>query len=177
VLTIPINAVVPALTVRRRLQRPLLLAFLVCYVAGWVGLWAAPRTAALLWMLLLGVGLGTFAMVLALIGLRARTPETTAALATVTQGWGYLISGLGPLLVGVLRGLTGAYDGMFVMMLIGVGVLGGTGWLVTQQRYVDDEVHRPVPDRAGPADVVEAAGAEAPVALHVTEPGAASPRE
>ena len=51
---------------------------------------------------LLGVAMGTFAMVLTLIGLRSRTPETTAALSTATQGWGYLIAGAGPLLVGVL---------------------------------------------------------------------------
>ena len=52
-----------------------------------------------------------FPMVLTLIGLRARTPETTAALSTFVQGWGYVISGAGPLLVGVLLGATGSYTG------------------------------------------------------------------
>jgi CP family cyanate transporter-like MFS transporter len=179
VVTIPINAVVPGLTVRARLQRPLLIGFLVCYVAGWVGLWLAPLAAPLLWMLLLAVGLGTFAMVLTLIGLRARTPETTAALSTVAQGWGYLLSGLGPLLVGVLHGLTGSYAGMFVIVLLAVAGLGVSGWLVTRPRYVDDEVERTFPgwSPAGRrADVVEAVGAEPPVTVHVTEPDGGSPR-
>ncbi len=164
---------------RPRLQRPLLAFFMACYVAGWVGLWTAPTTAPWLWMLLLAFGMGTFAMVLTLMGLRARTPETTAALSTVTQGWGYLLAGGGPLLVGVLRGVTGGYTGMFVLVLAGVGVLTATGWLVTRQRYVDDEVDRAVPGwsgRGSPADVVEVAGAEAPVTVHVREPGDGSRR-
>jgi MFS transporter, CP family, cyanate transporter len=170
VVGLPISAVVPALTVRPRLQRPLLLAFVACYVAGWVGLWLVPTAAPWLWMGLLAVGMGTFAMTLTLIGLRARTPETTAALSTVTQGWGYLLAGVGPLLVGVLRGITGGYTGMFVLVLTGVAALGVTGWIATRQRYVDDEVDRSVPgwsSAARPADVLEAAGAEAPVSAHV----------
>jgi MFS transporter, CP family, cyanate transporter len=170
VVGLPISAVVPSLTVRPRLQRPLLLGFLTCYAAGWTGLWLIPTAAPWLWMGLLGVGMGSFSMVLTLIGLRARTPETTAALSTVTQGWGYVIAGIGPLLVGVLRGITGGYTGMFVLVLTGVAGLGVTGWISTRQRYVDDEVDRSVPgwsSAARPADVLEVAGAEAPVSAHV----------
>jgi CP family cyanate transporter-like MFS transporter len=116
-------------------------------------------------------------MVLTLIGLRARTPETTAALSTVTQGWGYLIAGIGPLLVGVLRGVTGGYTGMFVLVLAGIGGLAVTGWVATRQRYVDDEVDRSVPgwSSAGRCtDVLETAGAEAPVSVHVRDDGSRS---
>ncbi|RBY82729.1 MFS transporter [Blastococcus sp. TF02A-26] len=176
-VVIPINAVVPALTVRPHLQRPMLLGFMACYVAGWVGLWVAPTAAPWLWMSLLAVGLGTFAMVLTLIGLRARTPETTAALSTVTQGWGYVLAGVGPLLVGVLRGSTGGYTGMFVIVLAGVAGLTATGWLVTRQRYVDDEVPGWAPRRED--DVVGTASGEPPVVVRepvVREPGGGSPR-
>jgi CP family cyanate transporter-like MFS transporter len=179
IVTIPINFAVPVLAVRPRVQRPLLIVFLAGYVAGWAGMWASPLSAPLLWMLLLAIGLGAFPFTLALIGLRARSPETTAALSTVTQSAGYLLAGLGPLLVGILRGLTGGYTGMFVVVAVGVAVLAWTGRLVTRQRYVDDEVDRsaPAPPGAdGPADVVECAGAEAPVAVRVREPGAGSPR-
>jgi CP family cyanate transporter-like MFS transporter len=170
VVGLPLSAVVPSLTVRPRMQRPLLLGFLACYVAGWIGLWLVPTTVPWLWMTLLAIGMATFSMVLTLIGLRARTPETTAALSTVTQGWGYVIAGVGPLLVGVLRGVTGSYTGMFVLVLAGVGGLAVTGWVATRQRYVDDEVDRSVPgwsSAAGPADVLAVAGAEAPVTAHV----------
>jgi MFS transporter, CP family, cyanate transporter len=140
VVVIPVNAVVPSLTVRQRWQRPLLLGFMACYAVGWTGLWMAPRTLPWLWMSVLAVGMGTFSMVLALIGLRARTPETTAALSTVTQGWGYVLAGTGPLLVGVLRGATGGYTGMFVLIAVATVGLTVTGWLVTRDRFVDDEV-------------------------------------
>jgi CP family cyanate transporter-like MFS transporter len=173
-VVIPINAAVPPLTVRPHLQRPLLLFFMACYTAGWIGLWVAPLSAPWLWMTLLAVGLGTFAMVLTLMGLRARTPETTAALSTVVQGWGYVLAGAGPLLVGVLRGATGGYTGMFVLVLAGVVGLTATGWLVTRQRYVDDEVPGWSSDRACD-EVLEVAGAEPPARAPVGPPRDAPP--
>jgi CP family cyanate transporter-like MFS transporter len=172
VVGLPLSAVIPTLTVRPRLQRPLLLAFITCYVAGWVGLWTSPTSAPWLWMTLIAVGMGTFSMVLTLIGLRARTPETVAALSTVSQSWGYVIAGAGPLLVGVLRGATGTYTGMFVIVLAGVAVLSVAGWIATRQVFVDDEVERSVPgwSPAGRCtDVLETAGVEAPVSAHVRE--------
>jgi MFS transporter, CP family, cyanate transporter len=176
---IPLSAVVPALVVRPRLQRPLLVGFLTCYAVGWTGLWLAPRTAPWLWMVVLAVAMALFPMILTLIGLRARTPETTAALSTFVQSWGYAIAGAGPLLVGVLRGVTGSYVPMFVLVLSGVAVLAWTGWLITRERYVDDEVNRFVPGWSSSGhcdDVLESAGAEAPVSAHVTHGDGGSPR-
>jgi CP family cyanate transporter-like MFS transporter len=183
VVGLPLSAVIPSLTVRPRLQRPLLVAFVAAYVVGWVGLWQLPTTAPWLWMTLIAVGMGTFSMVLTLIGLRARTPETTAALSTVSQGWGYLIAGSGPLLVGVLHDVMGNYTGMFVLVLTGVVVLTVSGWISTRPVYVDDEVNRSVPGWSSTGtctDVLETAGAEAPASAHVRDTAprdAASPRE
>ena len=173
-VVIPVNAAVPPLTVHPRLQRPLLLFFMACYSAGWIGLWVAPLSAPWLWMTLLAVGLGTFAMALTLMGLRARTPETTAALSTVVQGWGYVLAGAGPLLVGVLRGATGGYTGMFVLALAGVAGLTVTGWLVTRQRYVDDEVPGWSSGQACD-EVLEVAGAEPPARAPVGPPRDGAP--
>jgi CP family cyanate transporter-like MFS transporter len=170
VIGIPLSALVPALTVRPRAQRPLLLGFMACYAVGWIGMWVAPLAAPWLWMTTLSLAMACFPMILTLIGLRARTPETTAALSTYVQGWGYLISACGPLLVGVVLGATGSYTGMFVLVLAGVVVLVITGWFMTRERYADDEVHRFVPGWSSAArcdDVLEVAGAEAPVSAHV----------
>ncbi len=175
---LPLSAVVPSLTVRPRVQRPLLVVFVTCYVVGWVGLWAVPTTVPWLWMTLIAVGMGTFSMVLTLIGLRARTPETVAALSTVTQSWGYVIAGAGPLLVGVLRGVTGSYTGMFALVLAGVAVLAVAGWITTRRVFVDDEVERSVPgwSSAGRcSEVLASAGVEAPASAHV-RPDDGSPR-
>ncbi len=178
VIGIPLSAIVPPLTVKPRLQRALLLAFMACYAVGWVGLWLAPRTRPWLWMAFLAVAMASFPMVLTLLGLRARTPETTAALSTFVQSWGYLIAGAGPLLVGVLLGATGSYVPMFILVLAGIVVLTATGWLITRERYVDDEVKRFVPSWSSQeecTDVLEVAGTEAPVATHVRTDGG-SPR-
>lgn len=175
VIAIPVNAVVPPLTVRPQLQRPLVVGFACCSAFGWTGLMVAPLTATWLWVSVLGLGMGTFAMVLTLLGLRARTPESTAALSTVTQGSGYLLAGVGPLLVGVLRGVTGGYTGMFVLAYVGIALLLVTGWSVCRQRYVDDEVpdlllppaDGPTPGASGDQDdtTVEVAGAGLPVVV------------
>jgi len=175
-VVIPLNAVIAPLTVRPRAQRPLLVVFIACYIAGWLGLWFAPTTVPWVWMVLLAVGMGSFPMVLALIGMRARTPETTAGLSTVAQGWGYLLAAAGPLLVGVLHGATGGYDAMFVLVLAGVAGLAISGWLITRDRFVDDELHLPAPAHRDAEDLIEVAGAEAPVTVHLTESGDVSPR-
>jgi CP family cyanate transporter-like MFS transporter len=173
---IPLNAVIAPLTVRPGAQRPLLVVFIVCYVVGWLGLWSAPTTVPWLWMVLLAVGMGSFPMVLALIGMRARTPETTAGLSTVAQGWGYLLAAAGPLLVGVLHGATGGYDGMFVLVLAGVAGLAVSGWLITRNRFVDDELHLAAPAHRDAEDLIEVAGADAPVTVHLGESDDVSPR-
>jgi CP family cyanate transporter-like MFS transporter len=179
-IVIPLNAIVPLGTVRQRLQRPMLLAFVACYLAGWTGLLVAPLTVTWLWVSLLGIGMGTFAMVLALFGLRGRTPESVAALSTFAQGWGYAAAGLGPLLIGLLRGATGSYTGLFVLVYAGVALLLLAGWSVCRERYVDDEVPGlPVTGADAQADDepdtdVEVAGAEPPVTVPHPhrEPGA-----
>jgi MFS transporter, CP family, cyanate transporter len=164
-IVIPLNAVVPLGTVRQRLQRPMLTGFVCCYLAGWTGLLMAPLTLTWLWVSLLGLGMGTFSMILALFGLRGRTPESVAALSTVAQGWGYTLSAAGPLLVGLLRGLTGGYTGMFVLVYAGVALLLVSGWVICRERYVDDEVPGLLagPPTAGPT--VEVAGVEPAVTL------------
>ncbi len=168
IVVIPVNALVPMLTVRPHLQRPLLLFFMARYVAGWIGLWVAPLSAPWLWMILLAIGLGTFAMALTLMGLRARTPETTAAMSTVVQGWATCWPAPDPCW-SACCGATGGYTGMFVLVLTGVAGLAATGWLVTRPRFVDDEV--PGWSSAGlREDVLEVAGAELPARAPVSSP-------
>ena len=85
-----------------------------------------------------------------------------------------MLSGAGPLLVGVLRGATGGYTGMFVLVLAGVAGLTVTGWLVTRQRYVDDEVPGWSSDRKRD-DVLEVAGTEPPARAPAGPPENGSP--
>ena len=64
--------------------------------------------------------MGTFAMVLdAASALRPGRRRPRPRCPRPTQGWGYLTTAAGPLLVGILRGVTGGYTGMFVLVLAG----------------------------------------------------------
>jgi CP family cyanate transporter-like MFS transporter len=63
---------------------------------------------------------------------------------------------------------------MFVLVLAGVAALTATGWLVTRQRYVDDEVPGWSSNRLRD-DVPEVAGTEPPARASVG-PGLDRPR-
>ena len=66
---------------------------------------------------------------------------------------------------------------MFVVVLVGVAGLGISGWFVTRERFVDDEVDLgPPSSSAADSDLIEVAGDEPPVVVHVREPDAGSPR-
>jgi CP family cyanate transporter-like MFS transporter len=147
-VSVPLGAVVPALTVRQAWQRPLLLLIVGSSAVGWTGMALAPLTVTWLWMVLLALSLSAFPMCLTLLGLRTRGPEATQALATTVQGCGYLLMSVGPLGVGVLRGLTDDYTGMFGLAAVVVIGLLISGWWATRPRYVEDEM----PDRPRAAD-------------------------
>ncbi|MFS4551939.1 hypothetical protein [Comamonas resistens] len=41
--------------------------------------------------------------------MRSGNMQVTAQLSAMAQGWGYVLAAWGPLLVGLLRGMTGSY--------------------------------------------------------------------
>lgn len=139
-LSIPMSMAVPAVAARVRSQRSLVILFVACYVAAYVGMLAAPAAGAWAWALLAGVGGGAFPFALTLIGLRSRGPAVTGALSAFTQSIGYSIAAIGPLLVGVLHGATGGWNAPFVLMFADLVLLAGAGWVVAAPRFVDDEV-------------------------------------
>lgn len=103
---------------------------------GTVGLMVAPAAQPLLWSVLLGTGLSGFSLALALLGLRARTPEDTAALSGMAQGFGYLIAGTGPFLFGLLHDVTHGWTAPWVLFLAVFCVQTVTGALAGRNRYV-----------------------------------------
>ena len=137
---IPVSIAVPYVAARRTSQRPLIAGFLTCYVLAYAGMLTAPRSGAWLWALLAGTGAGAFPLALTLIGLRSRTPSTTAALSAFTQSIGYVLAGAGPLLVGVLHGATGGWTAPFGLLFADLVLLAASGWYIGKPRYVDDEL-------------------------------------
>ncbi len=140
---IPISAVAPRVPQRRR--RPVILALCACNLVAYLGLAVAPVGGSWVWMLLAGVGGGTFPMALTLIGLRARTVEATRALSAFVQAIGYVLAGSGPLLFGALFGATGSWALPLLVLFVATAVTIVTAFPITAERYVDDEVAVPVP--------------------------------
>ncbi|MCU1440469.1 MAG: transporter [Rhodoglobus sp.] len=138
---IPLSLVLPVLTVRLRHIGPLVVVAAFAYTAGYGGLLVAPAAATWLWVGLAGVGSLLFPATLVLINLRTRTPGGAVALSGFTQGLGYLIGALGPVLVGVLHQVTGAWIAPLVFLLSTVAATVVTGMIVAKPRMLEDDWH------------------------------------
>jgi len=137
-LGVPIALLMPALANRLRTLRPLVLTLSAAMALAYLGLAVAPRGGALLWVALLAIGQGAFPMVLAAIGLRARTAEGTVALSAFAQSTGYLIAALGPLLVGLLYEATGGWVAPVGFLFVALGGQTLAGLAVARPRFIED---------------------------------------
>jgi CP family cyanate transporter-like MFS transporter len=109
---------VPALAARRSDQLPWLLATVAVTLAGVVGLLAAPG-AALLWMVVLGVGQGAaLGLGLVLPVLRGRDAEAVASLTAMALGIGYVVAAAGPWLLGAVHDASGGWTAPLVLLAV-----------------------------------------------------------
>lgn len=137
-LSIPISMVIPAIAVHG--QRRLVLGLATAGVLSYAGMLAAPVAGAWLWMLLGGISSGMFPLTLTMIGLRSRDLATTAPLSAFVQGIGYLIAGTGPILVGVLLGLSNSWTWPLIALLLAALSSGSAGWYAGRPVFVEDEL-------------------------------------
>ncbi|MFL0579730.1 MFS transporter [Dietzia sp. 179-F 9C3 NHS] len=87
-----------------------------CYLAGFAGLLWAPGAAPWIWIVLVGVGPSTFPLCLTLINLRTRTAAGSAALSGFSQGVGYTVASLGPIVFGALFSRVGLGAGLAFLL-------------------------------------------------------------
>ena len=142
-VSIPLSLWAPAALARSAHPRRILLFFMACYPAGYLTLLVAPHTLAVPAAVLVGTGAVTFPLVLVLINMRSRTPAGTAALSSVTQSLGYLIAGVGPFAIGLIREGTGGWTWP-LWVLIAVCVPQTIfGLLSARPAYVEDQLRSP----------------------------------
>ena len=139
-ISIPLGFVVPALAARMTSVAPIVIVLFACYPVGYVGLILAPAGGAWVWAVLIGIAIATFPLILALIGLRARTPAGTAALSGFTQSVGYLAAAVGPFAVGVVHDATDGWTLPLVLLLVLALPLLPVGLAVSRPAYVEDEL-------------------------------------
>lgn len=130
----------------RRQQRipALMLGFGLCYLAGYLGMLAAPAGGAWVWMFFIGLGGGTFPTVLTLVALRASTADGAIALSAFTQCVGYLLASVGPLAFGLLHDLGDGWQPSLILMIVSLVPMVGIGLRLARQRFLEDELPAPV---------------------------------
>jgi MFS transporter, CP family, cyanate transporter len=147
-VAIPLSLWAPTRLAKSADPRWLLFTVLACYPVGFVGLMVAPYSLALLWALLVGIGTVTFPLILTLVGLRARTPEGTAALSSLTQSLGYLIAAAGPFTVGALYEATDAWTVPLLLLAVLAAPLLALAAYVARPHFIEDQLRPRVGDAA-----------------------------
>lgn len=135
---IPVSLVAPRVPPVH--HRTVILFFCACNLASYLGLALNPVGGAWAWMVLAGIGGGTFPIALTLIGLRAHTPVTTQALSAFVQVIGYVVAGTGPLLFGALFSATGSWGPPLAVLFVALALTVASAWPSTAPAFVDDEL-------------------------------------
>lgn len=139
ILGLPLSLLVPLLASRMRNQFPIVAVLLVAFVVGYLGLWLSPAQLTWLWVVLAGIGPGTFPLALLLINLRTRGREAAGALSGFTQGVGYAIACIGPVLFGLLHQGTGNWTAGFGFLFATLALLGVGAFFACRPAYLEDQ--------------------------------------
>lgn len=123
---IPAALAVPALAERRRrwgFWAGLMLGSMTGGTLGAMFLPDPPLVGPWLWMVLVGAGAGAgFPLGLAVIAWRTPDGAASAATSGLALGVGYVVAGVGPLLMGALVDLTGGFRAAFAVLLVAAAV-------------------------------------------------------
>jgi CP family cyanate transporter-like MFS transporter len=141
---LPAGLLVPVLATRMRRVGVLVYVGVAFFFIGDLGLLLWPANATWLWVAFAGLGPLLFPLCLVLINLRTRTHEGSVALSGFTQGLGYVLGALGPLLVGVLHDATGGWlwPMLFLLATAVAGIFSGA--VVSRPVMLEDHLERRV---------------------------------
>jgi len=106
---IPAGLVIPVLTARMKNVGLLVYLGAALFIVGDLGLMFLPGVATWLWVVFTGLGPLLFPLALVLINLRTRTHKSAVALSGFVQSVGYTLGAVGPLVVGILRAVSGGW--------------------------------------------------------------------
>lgn len=137
---IPPAFLVPRYAVRHQQPVGLFLVIMGFLVAGFLGLMLAPLVLPWLWAICLALGTASFPLILALLGMRSRTPHGTTALSGFTQSVGYCIAAFGPLVMGLLHEQTNSWTPSLLVQLSLVVPMTVVGVHCCRRWFIEDEV-------------------------------------
>ncbi|MGF6661988.1 CP family cyanate transporter-like MFS transporter [Paraburkholderia atlantica] len=98
-------------------RRPWLLLGLSAQLAGVLGLIALPDAAPLLWVGIAGAGLGgVFSLTLVTAMDHSSDHRVAGQLVAFTQGVGFIVAAVAPLVAGIVRGWSGGFAAAWLML-------------------------------------------------------------
>ncbi|MCL6307891.1 cyanate transporter [Pseudomonas syringae] len=128
----------PALANRSRDKRMALVVLLTFMMIGFAGLILMPQQLGLLWTCLLGLGIGGLFPLSLIVSMdHFDDPQQAGGLTAFVQGVGYLIASLSPLLAGVIRDLTGSFEGAWWALMALVVIMLLMVVRLDPRRYAD----------------------------------------
>ncbi|MHC6177638.1 MFS transporter [Glutamicibacter sp. X7] len=138
ILGLPVSLLVPLWV--PRLKRPLaaVLIFTCCWIIGHFGIYLSPTQGTALWVVMAGLGQGTFAIALLMMNLRSRTTYGSGVLSGFAQGIGYAGAGIVPLLFGIVQQATGSWAVAFAMMGLCIIVMLTGALMINAPRTIED---------------------------------------
>jgi CP family cyanate transporter-like MFS transporter len=140
---IPCALLIPWLTARMKNVAVLIYVGVACFLIGDLGLLLAPATLTWLWVVLAGLGPLFFPLALVLINLRTRTHQGSVALSGFVQSVGYTLGALGPLSVGLLHELTGAWTAPIIFLICTALAVTVAGAVIARPHLLEDDLAKP----------------------------------
>lgn len=117
-------------------RRPWLVLGLSAQLTGLLGLILCPDTAAWLWIGVAGAGLGgTFSLTLVTAMDHSANHRVAGKLVAFTQGVGFVVAALAPVIAGLVRGWSGGFGGAWVMLAVSVVAMIGVSLLFSPRSY------------------------------------------
>jgi len=117
-------------------RRPWLTLGLTAQLAGLLGLIVWPDTAPLLWVGLAGAGLGgTFSVTLVTAMDHSADHRMAGKLVAFTQGVGFIVAAIAPVVAGAVRGWSGSFGVAWIMLAGCVVAMIAVGLLFSPRSY------------------------------------------
>jgi CP family cyanate transporter-like MFS transporter len=116
---IPVCFAVPVIAARMRDQRGLMVGSIAFLAAGIAGLLESPGSAAIVWATFAGIAqAATLSLAFLFFVVRSRDQAEAAELSSMSQGIGYSLAALGPVVMGGLHQATGSWTAPLVFLLV-----------------------------------------------------------
>lgn len=117
-------------------RRPWLTLGLSAQLAGLLGLIVWPDAAPLLWVGVAGAGLGgTFSLTLVTAMDHSADHRVAGKLVAFTQGVGFIVAAIAPVVAGLVRGWSGSFGGAWIMLAGCAVAMIAVGFLFSPRSY------------------------------------------